>query len=148
MTATVDPTFVDTNVLIYARSAGSPFYAAAVARLSGLEAAGTPLWIGRQMLREYLTGLTRPGATVPPVPLPDLVADVRAFRQRFQIAEDGPTVTQHLEALLLAVPCGGKQVYDANIVATMLAHGIPNLLTHNVADFTRFSAYITVLPLV
>jgi hypothetical protein len=30
----------------------------------------------------------------------------------------------------------------------MLAHGIAKLLTHNVADFNRFSAYITVLPLI
>ncbi|MFO0848491.1 MAG: PIN domain-containing protein [Gemmataceae bacterium] len=148
MTTAVDPIFVDTNVLIYARSAGSPFHAPAVARLHTLETAGVPLWIGRQMLREYLAGLTRPGATAPPIPLPDLVSDVRAFQQRFRIAEDGAAVTQHLEALLLAVPCGGRQVYDANIVATMLAYEIPNLLTHNVADFTRFASSITVVPLV
>jgi hypothetical protein len=30
----------------------------------------------------------------------------------------------------------------------MLAHGIPKLLTHNVADFNGFAAYITVVPLV
>ena len=32
----------------------------------------------------------------------------------------------------------GKQVHDANIVATMLAHGVGRLLTFNVADFQRF----------
>jgi len=51
-------------------------------------------------------------------------------------------------ALLAAIPCGGKQVHDANIVATMLVHGVPNLLTHNAADFKRFSHLIAVLPLV
>jgi len=30
----------------------------------------------------------------------------------------------------------------------MLAHGIPNLLTQNTADFNRFSGYLTVVPLV
>lgn len=33
---------------------------------------------------------------------------------------------------------GGKQVHDANIVATMLAHGEARLLTFNAADFRRF----------
>jgi predicted nucleic acid-binding protein len=41
----------------------------------------------------------------------------------------------------------GKQVHDANIVATMLVHGITQLLTQNIADFSRFSSLITVMPL-
>ena len=57
-------------------------------------------------------------------------------------------MTVHLLDLLNAVPIGGKQVHDANIVATMLAHGLKRLLTHNVADFRRFSPWIDVVPLV
>ena len=37
---------------------------------------------------------------------------------------------------------GGKQVHDANIVATMLAHGETRLLTFNQADFRRFAGLI------
>jgi hypothetical protein len=42
----------------------------------------------------------------------------------------------------------GKQVHDTNIVATMLTHGVNRLLTHNVADFVRFSQEITVIPMI
>ena len=56
-------------------------------------------------------------------------------------------VTAKLLDLLLQFPSGGKQVHDANIVATMLVHGVPKLLTHNTADFARFSSVIEVLPL-
>ena len=56
--------------------------------------------------------------------------------------EDGPAVTQELIALCRAVPLGGRQVHDANIVATMLAHGETRLLTFNTADFTRFQPRI------
>ncbi len=35
----------------------------------------------------------------------------------------------------------------ANIVATMQAHGIGHLPTHNTADFARFAHLITVVPL-
>jgi predicted nucleic acid-binding protein len=41
-------------------------------------------------------------------------------------------------------PIGGKQVHDANIVATMLVYGIPCLLTHNAKDFERFGDIVTV----
>jgi predicted nucleic acid-binding protein len=51
------------------------------------------------------------------------------------------------EKIVGMIPTGGKQIHDANIVATMLAHGIPRLLTHNVGDFRRFSTLIEILPL-
>jgi hypothetical protein len=50
--------------------------------------------------------------------------------------------------LINSVSVGGKQIHDANIVATMLAHGLRRLLTHNVKDFQRDSAWIDILPLV
>ena len=39
---------------------------------------------------------------------------------------------------------GGKQVHDANIVATMLAYGIPCLLAHNTKDFELFNGIIKI----
>ena len=147
-TTAVDPVLVDTNVLIYHQIARSPFYAAARNQLRDLSAAGHALWVNRQILREYLAATSRPGTVTPPLSMTALIADVRTFQARFFIAEDGPAVTVHLLSLLTSIPCGGKQIHDANIVATMLAHGIPRLLTHNVADFSRFAGIITVVPLV
>jgi predicted nucleic acid-binding protein len=49
---------------------------------------------------------------------------------------------------LLAVHRGsGRQVHDANIVATMLENGIRRLLTFNVVDFRRFARLIAIEPL-
>jgi hypothetical protein len=56
-------------------------------------------------------------------------------------------VTAALASLFRRVPAAGRQIHDANIVATMQAHGIRRLLTHNGSDFQRYSAHITVLPL-
>jgi predicted nucleic acid-binding protein len=148
VTTGANSVFVDTNVLIYARLATSPFHATAVTRLDDLTTSGAELWVSRQTLREYLAAMSRPGTSPSPVPMATLLADVHGFLLRFQIAEDSASVTSQLESLLTVVPCGGKQVHDANIVATMLTHGITKLLTHNTADFARFSAYITVVPLV
>jgi predicted nucleic acid-binding protein len=147
-TTGADPVLVDTNVLIYHQIAGSPFHVAARTQLRDLSAAGHTLWVSRQILREYLAAMSRPGTVTPPPSMTALIADVQTFQTRFFSAEDGLAVTIHLLSLLSSIPCGGKQVHDANIVATMLAPGIPRLLTHNVVDFSRFAGIITVVPLV
>jgi hypothetical protein len=43
---------------------------------------------------------------------------------------------------------GERQIHDANLVATMLAYGIPELLTNNPAHFQRLADRITVRSLV
>ena len=49
--------------------------------------------------------------------------------------------------LLAAHRTTGRQVHDANIVATMLEHGIRRLLTFNTADFLRFARIVDIEPL-
>ena len=39
---------------------------------------------------------------------------------------------------------GGKQVHDANIIATMKVYGIPALLTRNTEDFERFREVVRI----
>ena len=140
--------FVDTNILVYASIPESPFHLVALNGIQALEQAGTELWISRQVLREYLATLTRPQAFTEPIPIASLLSEIRFFVNRFHVAEDSPQVTERLLTLMEQVPVGGRQVHDANIVATMQAYGINQLLTHNIADFNRFSELITVLPLV
>ena len=50
-----------------------------------------------------------------------------------------------LAALCREIPVGGKQVHDANIVATMLAHGERRLLTFNIRDFRRYTGHIELM---
>ena len=64
--------------------------------------------------------------------------DVDWLRETFVVLEDGPRVTEALVALCREVPVGGRQIHDANIVATMLAHGERRLMTFNTADFRRY----------
>lgn len=60
----------------------------------------------------------------------------------YRILEDGPAVTETLVRLCREVPVGGRQIHDANIVATMLAHGERRLLTFNTSDFRRYGERI------
>ena len=142
-----EATFLDTNILVYAGVFEAPFHKAALDAIRRLDQAKAEIWLSRQILREYLSTLSRPQPWSDPVPARTLTSQIRAFESRFHIAEDNPLVTQHLLNLMEQMTIGGKQVHDANIVATMQAYGITRLLTHNTADFTRFSHLITLVPL-
>lgn len=63
---------------------------------------------------------------------------VAALQEVFEILEDGPRVTVVLTRLCREVAVAGRQIHDANIVATMLAHGERRLLTFNASDFRRY----------
>ncbi len=136
--------FIDTNVLVHATADGAPFRLEARAALARL-AAADPLVLSRQVLREYLAVMTRPQAWGKPLKLAEATADTETFARRFAVLEDGPPVWDQLLQLSRHVSFGGRQVHDANIVATMLAHGETRLLTFNAADFQRFSAMIEVV---
>src|SRR6266540_1515934 len=144
----VETWFVDTNVLVYANMAQAPLHAVALMRLQEVARTGAPLWVSRQVLREYLAVVTRPQRWSAPQPLTRALARVRYFQRRFQVADETAVVTARLLTLLRTIPAGGAQIHDANIVATMQAYGIQRLLTENVADFARFSGVITIVPLV
>lgn len=136
--------FVDTNVLVQSTAKNAPFHAAARAALARLRAVG-PIAISRQVLREYLATVTRPQSWAKALTLAEATADTDRFIQRFAVLEDGPHVWDELMALSRRFAFGGKQVHDANIVVTMLAHGETRLLTCNAADFRRFGSLIEVV---
>jgi len=134
--------FVDTNVLVNARFLEAPDHQVARASLQSALEQGDPVRISRQVLREYLAVITRPQTWPVPISRIEALADVEKLSTNFQVLEDGSTVTDWLLFLCRQVPIGGKQVHDANIVATMLANGESRLLTFNEADFHRFRDHI------
>ncbi len=130
--------FIDTNVLLYSRIPGAPDHDAARAGLEHALLGHEPLRISRQIVREYLSVVTRPQSWTVPLPMGDALDDINRLIGQFEILEDGPAVTESLIALCREVPLGGRQIHDANIVATMLSHGEHRLLTFNTMDFRRY----------
>ena len=130
--------FVDANVLVNVRVVSAPDHNSAVARLNRALDGGEIPSVSRQILREYLAVLTRLQTWRVAVTREELLDDVDRMSRDLQILEDGPQVTETLVRLCREVPVGGRQIHDANIVATMLAHGERRLLTFNTADFRRF----------
>jgi len=138
-----NPLFIDTNILVYANVIETPFHQQALAAINTAHEAGRTIWISRQVIREYLMTLTRPQA-FENLTKATVLEQVDRFIVRFQIADDTAIVSEQLVKLMEDFKVGGKQVHDANIVATMLAYDIPCLLTHNTKDFRRFREVIKI----
>ncbi len=134
--------FVDTNVLVYSRIIEAPLHDAARARLRRAYIGNEPLRISRQIIREYISVVTRPQTWLNALTSEEAIEEASWLISQFEILEDGPTVTDWLIALLGEVSVGGRQIHDANIVATMPAHGERRLLTFNISDFRRYGGHI------
>lgn len=137
--------FVDTNVFVSARNTQAPACAPARAALARALESGEPMRINRQVMREYLSAVTRPQIWSDPLSMAEALDDVARLSAAFEVLEGGPRVMGMLVGLCRDVVVAGKQVHDANIVATMMAHGERQLLTFNGSDFRRFGDRIELI---
>lgn len=139
--------FLDTNILLRRMIEQAPLHQEAKQLVQDQYKAHVELWISRQVIREFIVQVTRPQSFMRPITMEELDFQLRTMRTVFNTADETEAVTTQLLALMKAVPTGGKQVHDANVVATMLAYGIDTLLTTNVEDMKRFAGRITILSL-
>lgn len=137
--------FVDTNVLIRALAPGAPDRDKARAALARHTAAGELLFISRQILREFVAVITRPQIWAQAKTPAEAATTALTLTRDFGVLEDGAAIWDELVGLCRRFAFGGRQVHDANIVATMLAHGEHRLLTFNDADFRRFATLIEIV---
>jgi predicted nucleic acid-binding protein len=139
---------LDTNVLLAATDEGRTQHDQALGIVNDWPGRGTTLYTSGQIIREYLAVATRPAEKNGlGMRLADALANVRAFRARTSLlAEDGK-VADRLLTLLGDIACGGKQIHDANVVATMLVHGIDTIVTINLVDFSRFERQVRLVGL-
>jgi predicted nucleic acid-binding protein len=149
MTQTVgNKIFVDTNILVYSSLNLFPLYGRANQRMAELMAQNNEIWLSRQVIREYIVNMTRPGIISGAITREEVLNNIQIFSAAFKVADETKEVTDNLINLLRQVNVVGSKIYDTNIVATMQAYNITHILTHNVVDFTNYSSFITVLPLI
>lgn len=139
---------LDTNVFLSATDEGRAEHREAMLILNDWAAHGTALYASGQIMREYLAVATWPwGNNGLGLTQAQAVANVRMLRARTSLLAEDARVADRLLELMDETPCGGKQVHDANVVATMLVHGIDSLITINLVDFTMFEHHIKLIPL-
>ena len=99
------------------------------------------------MIREYIVQVTRLGVLLEPLQPEKVETQVRSLENLFQVADDTASVTAQLIQILKDTSTGGKQVHDANIVATMLVYDIDTLVSTNEEDMRRFVPQIKLITL-
>ena len=139
--------FVDTNILLRVLLTEMNLHAECDALLKRVLRDDAELWISGQVIREFIVQATHPRTLKEPLTIEQVIHQLNTIQPSFQIADETSAVRGQLLKLLRAYPTLGKQVHDANIVATMLAYGIDTLLTLNVDDFKRFEDKITLISL-
>ncbi len=140
---------VDTNILVYAHRADSPFHAQARGALERLSSAGRSWAVPWPCVHEFLSVVTHPRIYVPPT-RPDLAAtavdDLTRLAGLVMLGET-PEHWMRLRALLATRGVIGPKVNDARIAAICLDHGVEELWTAD-RDFSWFPELPTSNPLV
>lgn len=134
-----DILFADTNIFLIATDRGRRGHQEAGILIAKAHRAGIHLTCSGQVLREYLVVATRApennGLGLSPA---DALANVDAFLEHVVFHEETEDVAGLLRGIIRAGEVTGKRIHDANIVATLRAHGLSILLTENAADFRGF----------
>jgi predicted nucleic acid-binding protein len=139
--------FIDANIFVFAANPLSPWHMPAVSRLRDADRQGISFLASPQVIREFIAAASRPSPNGPQQPLGPILENAQRIRASVTLLGEDATTVARLVELLNRIPAYGRQVHDANIVATMLTNGVSTLLTHNVADFARYAELIQIEPL-
>lgn len=132
--------FVDTNVLLAGTDTSRLHHDAAISFLEQGLSGQQRLFGSGQVFREYLVVATRPtkenglGLSTTAA-----LENLREFNRCIQILDENADVAARLSALVKNHKLKGKRIHDANIVATMQAHGLTRIRTDNPGDFKVFT---------
>jgi toxin-antitoxin system PIN domain toxin len=130
---------VDTNVLVYAFVADSPFHAAAKSALDRLAQSPVPWAIPWTCIHEFYAVTTnpkifsRPGLSA----LARTQIDAWLRSPSLRLLSETAEHWRILDGLLESSKVSGPTVHDARIAALCLSHGVTELLTLD-RDFSRF----------
>lgn len=138
MTTPAERCLVDTNVLVYSTVSGNPWHMEARQWLTYLHSAGVKLCVTPQILREYLVVLTRGTVFETEFTTDEVLTTLDALLQTLDVIDETSAVALELRRLLANYPIRGKRIHDANLVASMIVHGISRLATYNQGDFSTF----------
>lgn len=140
---------VDTNVLVHAHRADSPFHTAAAKAVGSLAEGKAPWAIPWPCLHEFHAIVTHPRIYLPPTPVAAALEQVDAWLQSpslVLLAESDRHWTQ-LRGLISAGKVAGAAVHDARIAALCIQHGVRELWSAD-RDFGRYPELRSVNPLI
>jgi predicted nucleic acid-binding protein len=138
---------VDTNVLLEATDEGRRFHVRAMDLFRNASDDGVDLYLGTQVLREYLVVATRPiennglGMTTNTA-----LDNIKRFRKRSSLVAETLQAGELFIEWAAKYGTRGKKLHDLQILATASVARMHALITANEKDYPK-SSLITVIPL-
>jgi predicted nucleic acid-binding protein len=137
-----EPLLLDTSVLLEATDEARAHHVAARTIIERRARLVFPA----QVVREFLVVATRPvAANGLGMALADALDNVRELRRVIRLLPEEKPVLPVLLSLLDAIPCRGKRIHDAHLVATAIVHRVKTIITLNMEDFLPFHSRVNVI---
>lgn len=141
---------VDTNVLIYAHLASFPEHARAKQYLQTLLSDPASVLVVTPIILHELVHVVTDGRRFDePVKIEEAIALARLYLNRTNVEclDVGASSLERAFALMERYALGRKRIADTLFVATLLDHGVNELVTCNESDFAVFEELTVVNPI-
>ena len=131
---------VDTNILVYRADRDSAFHGPSANLIRQGLKGDIPLCISPQNLTEFYAVMTSPKRVTNPITPEDARLEINKYLQSKNIRKIYQTadVLPKLLELLRKYPPQGQQIFDLQLVATMLIHNVTLLYTFNRKHFEHY----------
>jgi predicted nucleic acid-binding protein len=138
---------MDTNILLRGAQPSHPLHADAVNAQITLRKRGDQPCIVAQNLIEFRAVATRPAAVNGlGMTQPQAAQELIHLKALYPLFREAPEILAEWERLVSVYGAEGKQNHDARLVAAMIVHSIPAVLTFNRDDFTRYAEITVFTP--
>jgi predicted nucleic acid-binding protein len=138
--------FIDTNVWVAKIIEDHTFHGRAETELIRRGENGDVFCVSSQIIRELISVCTLGRNLSRPLKWEEIQQQLDAMLAQTVFLSESELSTRKLIELGSRYTVIGKQIHDANIVATMLAHGVTRLVTFNPDDFKRFTEIEFIVP--
>lgn len=139
---------LDTNILVYAADDTSPFHQAAVElREKGLKGE-TLLCICPQVLNEFFAIVTDSKRVSSPRTQKEALLEMEKYFYSKNILKiyPGPDIIERTLDLLKKYEITKQEIFDLQLVATMLSNNVIRLYTYNREDFSIYTEIEVLSP--
>ena len=139
---------LDTNILVYAADETSPFHRAAVLlRERGLRGE-ISLCICPQVLNEFFAIITDPKRVSSPIIQKEALLEIEKYFYSNNILKiyPAPQVIEITMDFLKRYEITKQEIFDLQLVATMLSNNVTRLYIYNQEDFLKFKEIEVLTP--
>ncbi|MCI0493688.1 PIN domain-containing protein [candidate division KSB1 bacterium] len=139
---------LDTNILVYADNINSPFHATAKEIRDGCLRGEIQGCLSPQNLYEYFAVVTDSKKVEFPLSPEETINEIEKYLRvkAIKIIFPKPTTIQRVINLVKKYKIKKQEIFDIQLVATMLDNGVKNIVTLNEKHFKTISEIATINP--